>query len=145
MTEKRRKKEKKPHPRAALGIGFVGILIAVVAGILFGWIAGCVGALFGIIAMGLGKSARRQTDKKKGKGGLATGVIALLFAAVISIGLVVFSGKIGEIAEQKGFPQIARHARALSGGVVGMMIEMKEEDDQLQKAIQELNELGKKK
>ena len=135
---------KNPHPKAALVIGILGIIIAIILGVLFGWIAGCVGAACGLIAFAMGMSARKRTDKEKGKGGVATGILAILFAAAISVGLVVFSGKIGEFAEERGFPLIAKHARALSGGVIGMMMEMKREDEDIDEALRELEEMRKK-
>ena len=136
--------EKKPHPKAAFRLGLVGIIVALLLGVLFGWIVSCVGAVCGFIAFGLGMSSRKRTDKEKGKGGVATGIIAIIFAATISVGLVVFSGKIGEIAEEKGFPLIAKHARSLSGGIIGMMIEINRDDEDIQDALRELNEMKEK-
>ncbi|MEE3467872.1 MAG: hypothetical protein VZQ83_05480 [Eubacterium sp.] len=137
--------EKKAHPKAALVLGVIGILVAILMGVLFGWIAGCVGAACGFIAFGLGMSSRKRTDKEKGKGGITTGILAILFAAAVSVGLVVFSGKIGEIAEERGFPLIAKHARSLSGGIIGMMIEINRDDEDIQDALRELNEMKNKK
>ena len=136
-------KEKKPHHKAALTVGIIGIIVAIILGILFGWIAGCIGAACGVVAFILGLGARKRTDKEKGKGGVATGILAILFAVTISVGLVFFSGKIGEIAEEKGFPLIAKHARALSGGVIGMMMEMKREDEDIDEALRELDEMSR--
>ena len=47
-------KKKKPHHKAALAVGIIGIIVAIVLGILFGWIAGCIGAACGLIAFILG-------------------------------------------------------------------------------------------
>ena len=137
--------EKNAHPKAALVLGVIGIIVAIIMGVLFGWIAGCVGALCGFIAFGLGMSSRKRTDKEKGKGGVATGILAIIFAATVSVGLVVFSGKIGESAEKKGFPLIAKHARSLSGGIVGMMIEINRDDEDIHDALRELDEMKKQK
>ena len=136
--------EKKPHARAALLFGLFGILIALVCGVLFGWIGGCVAFLFGVVAIGLGRQTRKRTDKAKGKGGIFTGIVTLLFAVAVSLVLVLGAGKIGEIAEQKGFPLIAKHVRALSGGIVGMMMEIDKEGDKLDEAHNELQELKNK-
>ena len=137
--------EKKSHPKAALVLGVIGIITAIILGVLFGWIAGCAGALCGFIAFGLGMISRKRTDKEKGKGGVTTGILAILFAVTVSVGLVVFSGKIGEIAEEKGFPLIAKHARSLSGGIVGLMIAMDRDDEDLEEALRELREMKKQK
>ena len=137
--------EKKAHPKAALVLGVIGIIVAILLGVLFGWIAGCVGVLFGLIAFGLGLSSRKRTDKEKGKGGVTTGILAIIFAVTVSVGLVVFSGKIGEIAEERGFPLIAKHARALSEGIVGMMIAIDRDDEDISEALRELNEMKKKR
>ncbi len=136
--------EKKPHAGAALAFGLFGILIALVCGVLFGWIGGSVAFLFGLIAFGLGRQSRKRTDKVKGKGGIATGVIAILFAVGVSLTLIFGADKIGEIAEQRGFPLIAKHVRALSEGIVGLMMEIDKENDRLAKAHEELQELKKK-
>ncbi len=136
--------EKKPHARAALLFGLFGIFVALVCGVLFGWIGGSVAFLFGLIAFGLGRQSRKRTEKEKGKGGIATGVIAILFAVGVSLTLIFGAGKIGEIAEQKGFPLIAKHVRALSEGIVGLMIEIDKENEGLAKAHAELQELKKK-
>lgn len=112
-----------PNPSgAALALGIIGLVMAVVGGPFFGVIGGGIGLGLGIAALCLGISAKNKTDRKKGKGGFVLGIITICFGVIMTFTFLLSGLSIRAIARNKGLPLLEKHGTAMTFGVVGLVI-----------------------
>lgn len=128
----------------SLFLGVLSILAALVLGVLFGWI-GCIAAfVLAVVAIFLGKRQKKNTSGAKGRGGIITGVISIVFS-IAMVGVVFFAADaIRQLAYNKGFTLLADHADRLSYGIIGMMISSDGDEGDLDELRDELNSLSKR-
>ena len=67
-------------------LGVVGIVISILGGILFGFIAALIGLGLGVVALILGINTKKATNQQTGNAGFILGLIALIFGAIFFIG-----------------------------------------------------------
>ena len=112
----------------ALTLGILGIVFAIIMGFLFGIIGAGVSFIIGVIAIILGIKTKKKSDKNKGKGGVATGVIAVILACTVCAAAFVISdiarGKVNEM----GFTLLAEKADSLRFGFIGLVWGLPDEE-----------------
>ncbi|MBO4396179.1 MAG: DUF308 domain-containing protein [Eubacterium sp.] len=119
-----------PNPSgAALALGIIGLVMALMGGSLFGVIGGGIAVIMGIIAICLGVSAKNKTNRKKGTGGFVLGIISVCFGLIMAMSFLVSGIAIRTVANEEGLPLLAKHGGALTFGVIGMMISISGEGD----------------
>ena len=126
---------------AALALGIIGLVMAIIGGGLFGVIGGFLGLVLGVLAICLGQSAKNKTENKKGKGGLVLGIISVCFGVIMSVSFLIAGFAVRAVANDQGLPLLAKHGTSLTFGAVGLIVSIGSEDD-LDELKAELKQLG---
>ena len=121
-------KNKKAPARSALALGILGIILAIVMGFFFGIIGAGFSFILGVIAIILGCRSRKITDKNKGKGGLVTGIITVIFACAVSVVAFIAVDIAHNEAYNMGFTMLAEKADSLKFGFIGFAWGLSDED-----------------
>ena len=109
------------HPILAVILGILGIVAAVVLIFLTGWIGFGVAALFGVLAIVLGISAKRAGNG--GIGGMISGILAILAAVGIILPLGNVAKEFRNKAEEANVaPHIVEYMDNLKFGVFGFAV-----------------------
>lgn len=76
------------HPKEGLSIifGIIGLVLAVLGGILFGFIASLIGLACGVFAAILAVNIKKETNNVRGGAQLVVAILAIAFGAVFVIG-----------------------------------------------------------
>ena len=121
-------KNKKAPARSALTLGILGIILAIIMGFFFGIIGAGFSFIIGVIAIILGCRSRKITDKNKGKGGLVTGIITVIFACAVSVVAFIAVDIAHNEANNLGFTMLAEKADSLKFGFIGFACGLSDED-----------------
>ena len=130
---------RKGHGGLALVFGILSIVITIAAGFLFGMFGLVPAFILAVRGSGLGISSIRATHRS-GKGGVITGIIGILLAAMTS-GLVLSIGsflKTEEIREK--VPLLADYADESWRGTIGILLKMNADHVDFDEVTKQLND-----
>ena len=130
---------RKGHGGLALVFGILSIVITIAAGFLFGMFGLVPAFILAVLAIVLGISSIRATHRS-GKGGVITGIIGILLAAMTS-GLVLSIGsflKTEEIRER--VPLLADYADESWRGAIGILLKMNADHVDFDEVTKQLND-----
>lgn len=122
-------------------VGIIGIIIALVGGILFGIIGGFIGIGLGVLAIVLG-----FLKKKKGgsaAAGLISGIASIIMGVVLAFVFNGLANDIGDKAKKRGMTLVEDVAPSLKYGVIGFAKEVDEKGydmDEISSMIKELQD-----
>ena len=134
--------EVKPKSHAGLGIvlGILGILLSFLA-FLVGVPGGAIALILGIIALLLGIFSLRSAGK--GVGAIVTGILAILFAAGLTLGSIKFIETIHNEAVKQNIEISAKITENKYLGILGIGIAAQEENVDAESWRKELERLMK--
>ena len=127
---------------AAVIIGIVALLLALLATFLFGTVGGIIAAVAGAAAIVLAFLKRKQ-DGKGGIAGIVIGVIAIILA-VSMIGTMsnLFKTLHSKALELKPDGLWAKVSEKTDGGMVGLLSNLPKDEASLDALIKEMDELN---
>ena len=98
-----RKKSQKGYRIMAIAFGIISIVLGVIGGFLAGWIGVGVTALFGALAIFIG-IRRNKAAEQEGKkvGALICGIVGIVIAFLLQLGVMSFADKLKQEADQLG-------------------------------------------
>ena len=129
---------------AAVILGLLGILLALLATFLFGTVGGVIAGALGVLAIVLGFLKRRR-DQKGGIPAIVIGTLALILAFAMTS---VWSGMFEIVHEQalkyKPDGLWAQVSEDANSGIMGLVSRMPKDDEAtMQALVDEMNELSK--
>ena len=129
---------------AAVILGLLGILLALLATFLFGTVGGVIAGALGVLAIVLGFLKRRR-DQKGGIPAIVIGTLALILAfAMASVWSGIFEIVHEQALKYKPDGLWAQVSEDTNGGIMGLVSRMPKDDEAtMQALVDEMNELSK--
>lgn len=127
------------HPVLGAVLGIVGIVIALLATLVFGAAAGGLALLLGITATALGFAARRGG---RGIGAIIAGILAVVLAVTMTFATVNAFRDLKQRADARGeFPLVSKYFDNPYLGIFGVALRIQNNEGTLQNLIDEMNAL----
>ena len=135
-------KVKVGHPVLGIVLGLLGIVAAVSLTFISGVIGGGLALLLGVIAIVIGISGKKKGGK--GIGAILVGIVAVLMAGLLTFTTVAaLNGMRDEAKKQNPDSLVAKYMDKPYLGVIGVMLNLPENENDMEALMAELDELSK--
>ena len=131
---------KSGHPILGIILALLGIAVALFLTFIFGAIGGGIALLLGLIGLILGIKARKAGGR--GMGAIIVGAVAIVMAILLTVSSVGAITALRDTAEKsKPGSLFAKYASKPYLGLVGIVMNMPQDEEGMQALMDELKEL----